>query len=132
MANNEKTDESVKRKSHETREAVLNDEHIDRAPRFQNVQDVLEHIKSDKTERAYRRKQDLIEDILSGQAREDREAILSQLLAELTTKRKKAVRSETLRRTASIQIGRKVLIRMSIACGVKTTRSRNFACRLNF
>ena len=60
MANNEKTDESVKRKSHETREAVLNDEHIDRAPRFQNVQDVLEHIKSDKTERAYRRKQDLI------------------------------------------------------------------------
>lgn len=119
MANNEKTDESVKRKSHETREAVLNDEHIDRAPRFQNVQDVLEHIKSDKTERAYRRKQDLIEDILSGQAREDREAILSQLLAELTTKSKKAVRSETLRRTASIQIGRKVLIRMSIACGVK-------------
>ena len=71
MANNEKTDESVKRKSHETREAVLNDEHIDRAPRFQNVQDVLEHIKSDKTERAYRRKQDLIEDILRGQARED-------------------------------------------------------------
>ena len=131
MANNEKTDESVKRKSHETREAVLNDEHIDRAPRFQNVQDVLEHIKSDKTERAYRRKQDLIEDILSGQAREDREAILSQLLAELTTKSKKS-RSETLRRTASIQIGRKVLIRMSIACGVKTTRSRNFACRLNF
>lgn len=53
MANNEKTDESVKRKSHETREAVLNDEHIDRAPRFQNVQDVLEHIKSGKTERAY-------------------------------------------------------------------------------
>mgnify|MGYP001752769263 CR=1 FL=1 len=123
MANNEKTDESVKRKSHGTREAVLNDEHIDRAPRFQNVQDVLEHIKSDKTERAYRRKQDLIEDILSGQAREDREAILSQLLAELTTKSKKAVRSE---------IGRKVLIRMSIACGVKTTRSRNFACKLNF
>lgn len=31
MANNEKTDESVKRKSHETREAVLNGEHIDRA-----------------------------------------------------------------------------------------------------
>lgn len=42
MANNEKTDESVKRKSHETREAVLNDEHIDRAPRFQNVQEVLD------------------------------------------------------------------------------------------
>lgn len=96
MANNEKTDESVKRKSHETREAVLNDEHIDRAPRFQNVQDVLEHIKSDKTERAYRRKQDLIEDILSGQAREDREAILSQLLAELTTKSKKSRKERDL------------------------------------
>lgn len=96
MANNEKTDESVKRKSHETREAVLHDEHIDRAPRFQNVQDVLEHIKSGKTERAYRRKQDLIEDILSGQAREDREAILSQLLAELTTKSKKSRKERDL------------------------------------
>lgn len=49
MANNEKTDESVKRKSHETREAVLNDEHIDRAPRFQNVQDVLERNTSSLT-----------------------------------------------------------------------------------
>ena len=101
MANNDKKDAAAAEKDSDKRrnakdaeeakrEAVLNDEHIDRAPRFKNVKDVLDHIKSDKTERAYRRKQDLIEDILSGQSAEDREAILRQLLDELSTKSKKS------------------------------------------
>lgn len=63
-------------------------EKIDRPPRFRNVRDVLNHVRRTQTERAFNRKQELIDEILSGQSEEDRAVILRELIEELTEKHK--------------------------------------------
>ena len=55
-------------------------EKIDRPPRFRNSRDILNHIKHSMTERGHARKEDIINDILSGQSPEDREAIFARTL----------------------------------------------------
>lgn len=69
---------------------LYENEKIDRPPRFRNVRDVLNHIRRTQTERAYNRKQELIDEILSGQSEEDRAVILRDLIEELTEKHKKS------------------------------------------
>lgn len=67
---------------------LYENEKIDRPPRFRNVRDVLNHIRRTQTERAFNRKQELIDEILSGQSAEDRAVILRDLIEELTEKHK--------------------------------------------
>lgn len=67
---------------------LYENEKIDRPPRFRNVRDVLNHIRRSQTERAFSRKQELIDEILSGQSEEDRAVILRDLIEELTEKHK--------------------------------------------
>lgn len=55
-------------------------ERVERPPRFRTTRDVVNYVKREMTLRGYARKEDLIEEILSGQAGVDREAILRSLL----------------------------------------------------
>lgn len=87
-------DEKLKDVKPETgeHEPYAEDERIKRPPRFRHARDVLDHIRLSQTERAYRRKQDLIAEILSGQSAEDREIILTEILSELADRTKKETR----------------------------------------
>ncbi|WP_239477492.1 polyphosphate kinase 2 [Sutterella massiliensis] len=69
-------------------------EKIDRPPRFRNSRDILNHIKHSMTERGHARKEDIINDILSGQSPEDREAILRELLREFSKHRGKTAQEK--------------------------------------
>ena len=71
----------------EKREPLYANEKIDRPPRFRNSRDILNHLKVSMTERGYARKEDVINDILSGQSPEDRESILRALLSEFSKRR---------------------------------------------
>ena len=73
----------------EKREPLYANEKIDRPPRFRNSRDILNHLKVSMTERGYARKEDVINDILSGQSPEDRESILRALLSEFSKRRGK-------------------------------------------
>lgn len=72
-----------KSKSRKKRQPPLyQDERIDRLPRFRNSRDVLNYVRREMTNRGHERKEDLILEILSGQSREDRIAILRELLSK--------------------------------------------------
>ncbi len=73
------------------------DERVERPPRFRTTRDVVNYVKREMTLRGYARKEDLIDEILSGQAEVDREAILRSLLH-------RAVKSKTKKESDEDQL----------------------------
>lgn len=63
---------------------LYENEKVDRAARFRNVRDVENHVKKSRTESGLERKQELIDEILSGQSESDRRAILRDLIGRLS------------------------------------------------
>ena len=55
--------------------SLYENEAVDRPPRFRNSQDVLAYVKKSMTERGYSRSEEVIAEILKGQAEEDRIAM---------------------------------------------------------
>ena len=75
-------------------EPLYANEKIDRPPRFRNTRDILNHIKASMTERGHARKEDIINEILSGQSPEDREIILRELLNNISKHRGKSAQEK--------------------------------------
>ena len=80
--------------------SLYENEAVDRPPRFRNSQDVLAYVKKSMTERGYSRSEEVIAEILKGQAEEDRIAILSELLRKASeaeqTRQERLVRESQL------------------------------------
>ncbi|MDO5532784.1 polyphosphate kinase 2 [Sutterella sp.] len=70
-------------------EPLYLNEKMDRPPRYRNLRDVKAHNEAKTLERAYTRKQELIDEILEGQSEEDRIAILHDLVEQLKGHRHK-------------------------------------------
>lgn len=71
-------------------------EKVDRPDRFRNVRDVQNHEKATRTESALERKQELVDEILSGQSEEDRREILKDLISRLSTQGRKTKKERDL------------------------------------
>lgn len=77
-------EESATPKKKGKKKPFYENEKVDRPARFRNVRDVVNHVKKARTESAFERKQELIDEILSGQSEGDRRAILKDLISRLS------------------------------------------------